>query len=110
MSYAMNSARLAEGDWFQIEIFHSKKKVYIHRVIFWVFVESKSHNEHLDAICEQGIPRLAIGESYLSDTDTIFVNGRDKCPSGETWLEVYDRTLPTEYNTREITDLFSEKK
>jgi hypothetical protein len=110
MSYHMKSARLAEGDWFQIEIFQSEKKVYIHRVIFWVFVEAEHVIEHLDAICDQGTPRIAMGNNHLAFTDCIFVNGRDKCHSGETWLEVYDKTLPCRNNTRDITDLFSETK
>ncbi len=109
MSYRIHSTRLCEGDWFQIEIFHDSGEewVSIARVIYWVFIEADGLVEHLDAICND-TPRIALGNNHLSSSDCFFVNGKDKCPTGETWQELFDKTLPSRLNVRDITHRYKE--
>jgi hypothetical protein len=100
----------ANEDWFKIEINRDSENstVSIDRVIFWSLMEVEGQIEHLDAICSAGTPMAALGENHLAFTDYFFVHGRDKCPTGETWLEIYEKTLPTGMNYRDITHLYKE--
>jgi hypothetical protein len=50
----------------------------------------------------------ALGQNQIAFIDYFFVHGRDKCPTGETWLEIYEKTLPTGMNYRDITHLYKE--
>ena len=106
MSYRIHSTRLCEGDWFQIEIIRDsgEERVFIERVIYWVFVEADGLVEHLDAICNN-TPRIALGNNHLAFSDCFFVNGKDKCPSGSTWQELFDKAVPSLLNVRDITQL-----
>ena len=109
MSYRIHSMHLCEGDWFQIEIHHDsgEEVVSIERVIYWVFVEADGHVEHLDAICNKS-PRIALGNNHIASSDCFYVNGKDKCPSGATWQELFDKTLPSRLNVRDITQWYKQ--
>jgi hypothetical protein len=106
MSYHIRSWHPVEGDWFQVEILREELRdgdtQTITRIIGWALIEEEGTIERLEAICDQGLPRASLGNEHIAFSDAFFVSGADKCPTGETWLELYNNTVPSNLNVRTI--------
>lgn len=77
---------------------HTEDRWFIERVVLWLVMELTPHTvEHIRACTCNGLTNDKDGDCY-------FVRGDDKSPVGKTWGELFEETLPSRCNVREITE------
>jgi hypothetical protein len=86
------------GDWFAIYT-PDQVRWFIERVLLWGLVEAEHQVSHVSGILTDGLP------ADDTEGDRYYVLGSDRSPAGTTWREVFDGTLPTIRNVREITEM-----
>lgn len=82
-----------DGDWFALlPEYLGKDEGYrytLERIIAWALIEADGLVDHVAPIGCQSYPLT----NDIND-DISFVYGRDRCPTGQTWLEVWNDTAP----------------
>jgi hypothetical protein len=82
------------GEWFYVvRRFREPQTWRLSRVISWAVIDQGGKVDLFTALTGPGLP-------YQQDLPTMsaFVFGGDKSPTGQTWKELYDCTLPEFYD------------
>jgi hypothetical protein len=100
--FKVNGCFPTDGDWLQVQLERGAHiRVCLSRVIRWVLVSSPGKPDRVEAITEHGSPQAALGKT--NHLEVYFVKASDQAPNGQTWIQLFNATLPNRYGVRPLS-------